>query len=106
MEQEISMSKRYPSVKTLTAAFGKEKAVKIRAIMEGPYAVDGVSRMERIDEVLGTFGVECIPEGNNSKSPQIVYCNTGDTYGTTVMRVGGVFRVGCWGDIVEKGNYD
>jgi hypothetical protein len=106
----------YPSIKTLTEAFGHDKAVKIRAIMDGPHYVwedgqvqlpyNGQSRIDRIDLVLGTFGVECIPHGHNQKSPTIYYCNTGDTYGVTVLRVNGQFRVGCWGDIVERGNYD
>lgn len=99
-------TERYPSIKTLTAAFGKEKARLIRKIMEGDRKVNGETRLERIDRVLGTCGVECIPPGHNQRSPAIYYCNTGDTYGTTVMKVGGVFRVGCWGDIVERGNYD
>ncbi len=96
----------YPSIKKMTEYFGVEKAKKIRAIMEGPRkTVDG-TRMERIDMVLGTYGVEYIPEGHNSKSPPIVYCNTGESYGTTILRVNGQFTVGCWGDIVERGNYD
>ena len=98
---------RYPSIKTLTAAFGHDKAVKIRKIMElPPQPCHAPSRLELIDEVLGTFGVECIPHGHNTKSPTIYYCNAGDTYRTTVLRVNGQFRVGCWGDIVERGNYD
>jgi hypothetical protein len=29
------------------------------------------------------------------------YVNRGDTYATTLMKVNGVYRVGCWGDVVE-----
>lgn len=96
----------YPSIKTLAAAFGRDKAILIRRIMVGEHKVNGESRLERIDAVLGTHGVEYIPAGHNLKSPAIYYCNTGDTYGTTVLRVNGTFRVGCWGDIVERGHYD
>jgi hypothetical protein len=55
---------------------------------------------------LGTFGVEYIPEGHNKRSPAIDYLNAGDTYETTLLYVRGRFSVGCWGDIVERGNYD
>ncbi len=96
----------YPSIKTLTEAFGPDKAKQIRAIMEGERRVNNATRLERIDEVLGTHGVEYIREGHNAKSPAIYYCNTGDTYGTTVLKVNGNYRVGCWGDIVERGRYD
>ncbi len=54
----------------------------------------------------GTFGVEHIGRGKNSRSPAIEYLNAGDTYATTVLFVRGQFRVGCWGDIVERGNYE
>lgn len=55
---------------------------------------------------LGTFGVEHIREGKNSRSPAIDYLNSGDTYGMTVLYVSGRFRAGCWGDYAERGNYD
>ena len=98
----------YPSVKTLMQIkdVTRKDALKIREIMQGPGTVDGQTRMERIDEVLHTFGVEFIPKGHTSKSPAIAYCNSGDTYDWTVLKVNGQFRVGCWGDIVERGNYD
>lgn len=101
---------RNPSVKTLTTYLGitEEKAKKIRSILTGPPLP--TTRLEAIDEVLGTFGVEYIQRGRNQKSPAIDYCNTGDPYKPTVMKVyglnGAYFTVGCWGDIVERGNYD
>lgn len=55
---------------------------------------------------LGTFGVEYIPAGSNKRSPAITYLNTGDCYDLTLMYVNGRFRLGCWGDIVERGNYN
>ena len=63
-------------------------------------------KMAMLDKALGTFGVEYIAKGHNVKSPAIEYCNAGDTYATTVLYVNGNYRVGCWGDIVERGNYD
>lgn len=97
----------YPSIKTLMKINGVtlEQAKRIRAIMQGEHCVNGESRMERIDDVLGTYGVEYIPRGHNLKSPAIHYCNKGGTYHWTVLKVNGMFRVGCWGDIVERGNY-
>jgi hypothetical protein len=99
---------RLPSVKTLMEIkdVTREDALAIRAIMAGPPRVNGLTRMERIDKVLRTYGVESTPPGKNQKSPAIVYCNTGETYDTTVLKINGRFRVGCWGDIVERGNYE
>lgn len=52
-------------------------------------------------------GTESIPKGHNAKSPAIDYVNCGDPYITTLMFVvGRGYVVGCWGDIVERGNYD
>lgn len=63
------------------------------------------SRMAQLDKVLGGFGVEYIARGTNAKSPAICYVNMGDPYLTTILKINGRFRVGCWGDIVERGNY-
>lgn len=54
---------------------------------------------------LGTFGVEHIEKGSNQRSPAIEYLNSGDAYTETLLYVRGRFVVGCWGDIVERGNY-
>ena len=116
-----------PSAKRMISDLNidRETANKIRAIMQGGrevalqhprtaawrnrcYSEPWISklRMSAIDEVLGTYGVEYIPEGHNAKSPAILYCNTGDTYDETIMLINGRFVIGCWGDIVERGNYD
>lgn len=93
----------YPSVKTLSTAFGPEKGRAIRKVMlSGGFDGD---KLARINDILGFYGVERIEQGRNQKSPAINYCNSGDTYRTTVMLIDGSFRVGCWGDIVERGNY-
>ena len=126
----------YPSIKTLMQIkdVTRDDAMLIRSIMMKheaipcacghmndigtvnayPYNVcshyhDGkhrYSRMAAIDKVLHTYGVEYTPAGHNSKSPAIYYCNAGDPYSTTMLKINGRFRVGCWGDIVERGNYD
>jgi methylthioribose-1-phosphate isomerase len=62
--------------------------------------------MEIINKTLGTHGIEYIPRGHNARSPAITYCNTGDSYGTTVLLVRGSYRIGAWADIVERGHYD
>jgi hypothetical protein len=43
-----------------------------------------------------TFGVESTSE------PDIIYLNAGDTYAETLLFHNGTFKIGCWGDIVEK----
>lgn len=55
---------------------------------------------------LGTIGVEHIPAGNDHRSPAIDFLLTGDSYELTLMFVNGRFRVGCWGDMFERGNYN
>lgn len=62
--------------------------------------------MNKIDSILGGYGVGFIPSGDGARSPSIRYVNLGDTYDCTVLFVRGQFRVGSWGDIVERGSYD
>lgn len=98
----------YPSVKAIRQAFGQRLmrgyATRIRRIMEDSPNTPGA--LARIDNILGTHGVEYIQQGHDSKSPAILYCNAGDAYSTTIMKVNGRFRIGCWGDIVERGSYE
>ena len=61
--------------------------------------------LQQISDVMDGCGVESIPAGHNSRSPGIEYVNMGDAYDTTVMWTGR-FRIGSWGDIVERGSYD
>ena len=64
-----------PSVKVIYTAFQQwitlEQARQIKAIMIGPRLESG-TRMQAIDKILGTHGVEYTPRGHNSKSPAIV----------------------------------
>jgi hypothetical protein len=58
---------------------------------------------QRINGVLNTHGVE--PLGyHRQRRLTVWYCNAGDTYATTVVFMGPVMRVGCWGDYVERGH--
>jgi len=69
-------------------------------------------RLEACNALLGTFGTEAIRgEWQNGYWCDIVaaYCNTGDTYATTILQVRGDwpgarsrFIVSSWGDFVEK----
>lgn len=63
-------------------------------------------KMLMANELCETHGIGYIPAGHNSKSPAIEYLNTGDTYAATLLWVKGRYCVGCWGDIVERGNYE
>lgn len=96
----------YPSIDTIKNGLNvtREQARFVRQAMEAETSDHEI--MRRIDDIIHTHGVEYIPKGHNQKSPAIDYCNTGDPYITTVLLVNGRFRIGCWGDIVERGNYD
>lgn len=57
---------------------------------------------EAIDKILRTHGVEYL--GKHKRSGlDVDYCNAGDAYATTVVFVGVICRVACWGDYVERG---
>ena len=62
-------------------------------------------KLEAINELMDGHGVEYIPAGRNRRSPAIEYINVGETYLDTIMWTRGRYVVGCWGDIVERGNY-
>ena len=62
-------------------------------------------KLEAIHDLMDACGVEYIPAGRNRRSPSIEYVNAGDTYLDTILWTRGRYVVGCWGDIVERGNY-
>jgi hypothetical protein len=115
-----------PSVKTIAAIRPDGKPLEpaavaaVRAAMVAVERLDYFDRkpshvrqaLETIDTAIGGYGVEYIPAGRGSRSPAIYYVNLGDTYDTTALYVktnrgaGGCFRVGSWGDIVERGSYE
>lgn len=102
-----------PTVKfMMNRGFTKEQATFIRKAIERYYKKypfnhpRPTTTLNKISEMLNLCGVESIPKGNNEKSPEIVYVNSGDTYDTTVMWINGRFRIGDWGSIFERGNYD
>ena len=119
-----------PTIKTLRTIAG-DRAAELRRVLEcnraaletlldsGKYPVTAewykrcyhpmplnTAKLSIASEITECCGVEYIPAGHNAKSPSIEYVNTGDPYVTTIMWTGGRYKVGCWGDIVERGNYD
>ena len=94
--------------KNCVKTWGIEKGNAVFAKLElEKYRVSNqLDVMISVSWIIGGFGVEHIPAGRNSKSPSITYVNMGDTYKTTLLWVNGKFRIGDWGSIVERGNYD
>lgn len=106
-----------PSIKKILTIpnVNRVQARQIRTLMERASSGESVwsdgsnsvSRaMVKIDAILDTHGVEYQDKGEGVHSPAFSFCNAGDTYNWTVLYIKGKgFRVGCWGDIVERGNY-
>ena len=96
--------------KIMSIGLDKPTAVAVRAylawIIQRPYNNKPTQEdWNAVNRMLDGFGDEYIASGRNAKSPSIHYINLGDTYRTTLMFVRGRWVVGCWGDIVERGNY-
>lgn len=115
-----------PSVKTLEAAFPtKGKALRhllqsSSAVREHPAAIAlerqsfnphtlSHLRMTALNAETECFGVEHCHHASadaHCVGACFDYCNTGDTYVTTIIRFeDGRYRVGDWGTVVERGNY-
>jgi hypothetical protein len=108
---------RLPSVRTLRAVFG-DNAKQARAILEmsrtqleampagrsrvqecyNPPATSDV-RMACLDALGDTYGVEAFEMRDGTWCD---YLNVGDPYRSTLIRIGGRYRVACWGDIAER----
>lgn len=60
--------------------------------------------LHAIDRALGTYGVESLGPRHTMQPPPYEYCNTGDTYATTLVykRATDNLYIACWGDIVER----
>lgn len=82
-----------------------EESGEYRHCHESFLVLDILLNVESVFVDLGTFGVEYIAAGSDERSPEITYLNTGDSYDLTLLCVNGRFRLGCWGDYVERGNY-
>lgn len=64
---------------------------------------DVMEKMEEINRHIRLHGVEVIRH-KSDKAKDIIYCNSGDTYRTTILYYNGKFRIGDWGSIVERSN--
>jgi len=56
---------------------------------------------EAIDAILRTYGVEYLGQHKRTRE-HVYYCNSGESYATTVLFSGLRMHVGCWADLVEK----
>jgi len=71
------------------------------------------AHLERIDKLLGNYGVEGILLGEDGQdvsgtcdpsqvAHDVQYSNAGDTYAMTIMYYNGKLLIGDWGSIVES----
>ena len=96
--------KRYHSVSTIMKYLGltKEQSTELRKAMKKDTA------LELYNTMANGCGIENIglPDGcfSSCQKPDvdIEYVNKGDTYATTLLKVNGNYRIGCWGDEVER----
>lgn len=100
MQYHISM-RRCASVKNLMTIkdVTQEDAQEIRRIWK-TVTNRGEAR-GRIDKILRTYGVEYLGQHKRS-GERVYYCNTGESYASTIIFSGLHMRVGCWADLVEK----
>lgn len=97
------------SLRQLIDAECPSTAAYVRSLYSDPYDtacwVTTVA-LHAIDATIGTYGVEPLgPQGSHAPySPPYEYCNTGDSYGATLIyrRKTDTLCIGCWGDIAEK----
>ena len=69
---------------------------------ESHAAARAMEDTEKLFTDLGTFGTEGDCKLNGEGHIDLLYLNTGDTYATTILFVGGRFRLQSWGDYVES----
>lgn len=102
----------------LIANFGKEKAEKIRALLDNPESVFDYPKVQAyynacwhrpknsellmyaFDEILEGYGVEGIVNPEDTFDG-FDYVNMGDAYTVTITRRNG-YRIECYGDRLEK----
>jgi hypothetical protein len=107
---------RLPGIKSLEKVFGgdaprarellrasradllttPEGAARDRECYRPPATED--LRMTVLDALADTSGVEAV----ETKKGMCEYLNAGDAYAPTLIFFNGTYRVGCWGDVVER----
>lgn len=107
MQTETKQSKA-----ALETLYKTDPVAACRKALRLTRSVPWKDRMEAIDKLLGTYGTEAIRGSwQNGYWCDIVavYCNTGETYATTVIHVRGDgwnprgrFLVSTMGDFVER----
>lgn len=92
---------RIPSERTLVQAFGIEKGRALRAAFELHRDRFPFKRpaLRQACEILGGEDVEGFYLKDNRLC---AYVNMGDTYATTILRIGNSLQVGSWGDVAER----
>ncbi len=63
-------------------------------------------KLSMANEVMRGYGVEHVQGKGTYRTASFDYVNMGDPYVATLVYHHGRYKVCCWGDIVEKGNYD
>lgn len=60
--------------------------------------------LEALNELLDMHGVEAFRDEDCLTQASLSYLNAGDTYADTLLffHDSGAFRLGCWGDVVER----
>lgn len=97
-----------PSIRTIETRLSvtRETAKSIRRAMESTDSRRVYHVMQEIDSLLGTHGIEYLTDSRDGMHQTfgIDYCNTGDTYGMTVMLDWSrcQWLIGSWGDLVEQ----
>lgn len=102
----------------LIANFGKEKAEKIRAVLNNPESAFDYPTVQEyynachhkpkisllcmyaFNEILEGYGIEGVPNPEDVQDG-FEYVNMGDTYNVT-LTMHGAYRVECYGDQVER----
>jgi hypothetical protein len=93
--------RRAPSIGALMAVHHVDEQTAARA--RKAWLTIGNRREARhtVDSIIGTYGVEHL--GMHKRAHEhVYYCNSGDTYATTVLFTGLRMYVGCYGDLVER----
>ncbi len=74
----------------------------IRSCYNKPCRIELI--LSALDELLGMHGVEAFRDEDCLTQASLSYLNAGDAYADTILFFHdiGAFRLGCWGDAVEK----